>query len=98
MGVLETDYLVVGAGADRIVVHRCAHRRSRRTPVVVMVDRRSLPGGTGTTPTRSCGFTKPPPATGSAAKLGDDRIDESGFNAGLYEQADASRSATTSGG
>lgn len=86
MGVIETDYLVVGAGAagmaftDELIGHTDAD--------VVMVDRRDRPGGTGTTRIRSCASIRPPANYGvNSRMLGTETIDTIGPNAGSYERA-----------
>lgn len=59
--LIETDYLVVGAGAagmtltDALVTHSDAS--------VTLVERRHAPGGIGSMHIPSCGSTSRPPST-----------------------------------
>lgn len=89
MRELETDYLVVGAGAsgmafvDTLVASTDAE--------VVLVDRRHLPGGHWLDAYPFVRLHQPSAYYGVASRpLGDDRIDEHGPNAGWYERASAS--------
>ena len=59
---LDTDYLVVGAGAAGLAFTDALVDASDAD--VIVVDRRSDPGATGTTPTRSSGCTSPRRSTG----------------------------------
>src|SRR4051794_39697588 len=86
MTTLETDYLVVGAGAagmafvDEILTHTEAD--------VVLVDRRHLPGGHWNDAYPFVTLHLPSAYYGvNSRPLGADRIDEHGTNAGLYERA-----------
>ena len=86
MGRIETDYLVVGAGAsgmafvDALVAERDVD--------VVMVDRRHRPGGHWLDAYPFVRLHQPSAVYGvPSRKLGDDRIDETGPNAGFYERA-----------
>ncbi len=89
MGVdLNTDYLVIGAGisglafADTLVAHSDAD--------IVIVDRRSAPGGHWTDVYPFVRLHSPSAYYGvSSLRLGQDRIDTEGPNAGLYERATA---------
>jgi hypothetical protein len=85
---IETDYLVVGAGASGMGFVDALIDESDAE--VVMVDRRHRPGGHWHdaypfvrlhTPSATYGVNSRP--------LGEDRIDESGPNAGFYERATA---------
>ena len=85
---LETDYLVVGAGAsgmafvDTLIEHSDAD--------VVMVDRRHRPGGHWHDAYPFVRLHQPAAAYGvSSTMLGEDRIDETGVNAGMYELSSA---------
>lgn len=87
---LETDYLVVGAGAsgmafvDALIEHSDAD--------VIMVDRRHRPGGHWHDAYPFVRLHQPSACYGvSSTMLGDDRIDEFGSNAGMYELASASQ-------
>jgi len=83
---LETDYLIVGAGAagmafaDSLVTESDAD--------VVMVDRRDRPGGHWRNAYSFVRLHQPSPFYGvNSRRLGNDSIDQSGSNAGLYERA-----------
>jgi len=52
MNEIDTDYLVVGAGATAMAFVDTLLTESDAR--IAMVDRRHRPGDTGTTPTRSC--------------------------------------------
>jgi hypothetical protein len=86
MGGLETDYLVVGAGAagmafvDSLIAESDAD--------VVIVDRRHRPGGHWNDAYPFVRLHQPSAFYGVNSRvLGCDSIDESGPNAGLYERA-----------
>lgn len=89
MGVdLNTDYLVIGAGvsglafADTLVAHSEAD--------IVIVDRRRDPGGHWTDVYPFVRLHSPSTYYGvDSLRLGQDRIDTEGLNAGLYERATA---------
>ncbi|HZR96741.1 MAG TPA: NAD(P)-binding protein, partial [Gaiellaceae bacterium] len=88
MRELETDYLVVGAGAsgmafaDTLVAHSDAD--------VVLVDRRHRPGGHWLDAYSFVRLHQPSAYYGVESRpLGADRIDEHGPNAGFYERASA---------
>ncbi len=85
---LSTDYLVIGAGmsglafADTLVAHSDAE--------VVVVDRRTAPGGHWADVYPFVRLHSPSAFYGvHSLALGDDRIDTEGPNAGLYERASA---------
>ncbi len=85
---LTTDYLVIGAGisglafADTLIAHSDAD--------VVIVDRRSAPGGHWTDVYPFVRLHSPSAYYGvSSMRLGHDRIDTEGPNTGLYERATA---------
>ncbi|WP_148046795.1 NAD(P)-binding protein [Nocardioides pocheonensis] len=85
---LETDYLVVGAGAsgmafvDALIEHSDAD--------VIMVDRRHRPGGHWHDAYPFVRLHQPAACYGvSSTDLGQDRIDERGNNAGMYELSSA---------
>ena len=86
MREVETDYLVVGAGAsgmafaDTLVAHTDAD--------VVLVDRRHQPGGHWLDAYPFVRLHQPSAYYGvESLSLGDDRVDEHGPNAGFYERA-----------
>src|SRR3954471_6442236 len=86
MTTLETDYLVVGAGAagmafvDEILTHTEAD--------VVLVERRDQPGGHWNDAYPFVTLHLPSAYYGvNSRPLGTDRVDEHGPNAGLYERA-----------
>jgi len=88
MRVLETDYLVIGAGAsgmafaDTLIAHSDAE--------VVLVDRRHAPGGHWLDAYPFVRLHQPSAYYGvESLPLGQDRIDEHGPNAGFYERASA---------
>jgi hypothetical protein len=87
-GELETDYLVVGAGAagmaftDEILTHSNA--------TVAIVDRRHAPGGHWLDAYPFVRLHQPSAFYGvSSVPLGENTIDRSGTNAGFYELASA---------
>lgn len=89
MRTIETDYLVVGAGAtgmaftDSLVADSDAQ--------VVMVDRRHRPGGHWNDAYPFVRLHQPSAYYGvNSLPLGQDRIDADGPNAGGYDRADAS--------
>lgn len=86
--MLETDYLVVGAGAsgmaftDEVIAHSDAQ--------VVLVDRRYRPGGHWNDAYPFARLHQPSAYYGVNSRvLGADAIDEAGSNAGFYERASA---------
>src|SRR5215470_12444507 len=88
MTPLETDYLVIGAGAagmaftDELIANCDAD--------VVMVDRRHRPGGHWNDAYPFVRLHQPSANYGVNSRvLGNNRIDESGPNAGFYERATA---------
>jgi hypothetical protein len=87
MEVLETDYLVVGAGATSLAFCDALIEVDQDADIVV-VDRRSAPGGHWNDAYPFVRLHQPAACYGvNSRRLGDDQIDEVGFNAGLYEQA-----------
>src|SRR2546425_2620626 len=88
MREIKTDYLVVGAGAsgmafvDSLITHSDAD--------VVMVDRRHRPGGHWIDAYPFVRIHQTSANYGVTSRLlGDNRVDESGPNAGFYERATA---------
>ena len=88
MREVETDYLVIGAGAagmafvDTLVAHTDAE--------VVLVDRRHQPGGHWLDAYPFVRLHQPSAYYGVESRsLGNDRIDQHGPNAGFYERASA---------
>ena len=86
MREVETDYLVVGAGAsgmafaDTLVAHTDAE--------IVLVDRRHRPGGHWLDAYPFVRLHQPSAYYGVESRsLGNNRIDEHGPNAGFYERA-----------
>ena len=86
MNHIETDYLVVGAGAsgmafvDALIVESDVD--------VVLVDRRHAPGGHWLDAYPFVRLHQPSAFYGvNSMSLGQDRVDESGHNAGFYERA-----------
>ncbi len=86
MREIETDYLVIGAGATGIAfVDALVHRADVD---VVMVDRRSRPGGHWLDAYPFVRLHQPSATYGvDSRELGSGRIDTSGPNAGYYELA-----------
>ena len=88
MREIETDYLVVGAGASGMAFTDALIAASDAE--VVMVDRRHRPGGHWNDDYSFVRLHQPSALYGVASRpLGQDRIDESGINAGFYERATA---------
>ncbi len=89
---VETDYLVVGAGATGMAFTDALIDGSEAT--VVMVDRRPVPGGHWNDAYPFVRLHQPSAIYGvNSTNLGQDQIDESGLNAGFYEQATGSEIA-----
>ncbi len=88
MREIETDYLVVGAGASGMAFTDTLIARSDAD--VVMVDRRHRPGGHWLDAYQFVRLHQPSAYYGVASRrLGNDRIDEFGPNAGFYERSTA---------
>jgi hypothetical protein len=86
VGEIETDYLVVGAGASAMAFVDVLLAESDAR--VVLVDRRHRPGGHWLDAYPFVRLHQPSAIYGVASRpLGQDRIDESGPNAGFYERA-----------
>lgn len=86
--ILETDYLVVGAGAAAMAFVDALVAASDAT--VVMVDRRHAPGGHWNEGYPFLRLHQPSAYYGvNSMPLGGDAIDRQGLNAGLYERASA---------
>lgn len=89
MGSIETDYLVVGAGASGMAFTD-ALLDATSDADVVFVDRRHRPGGHWNDDYPFVRLHQPSALYGVASRtLGADRIDDSGPNAGYYERATA---------
>ena len=88
MRAIETEYLVIGAGATGMAFTDALVADSDAT--VVMVDRRHAPGGHWNDAYPFVRLHGPSANYGvNSVRLGRDRIDASGLNAGFYEQATA---------
>lgn len=88
MGEIETDYLVIGAGASAMAFVDALLAGSEAR--VTLVDRRHRPGGHWLDAYPFVRLHQPSAVYGVASRrLGQDRIDESGPNAGFYERATA---------
>jgi hypothetical protein len=88
MRSVDTDYLVVGAGASGMAFVDSLLAASDAR--VVLVDRRDRPGGHWLDAYSFVRLHQPSAYYGVASqRLGEDRIDASGVNAGYYERADA---------
>jgi hypothetical protein len=86
MDEIETDYLVVGAGATGMAFVDALIAGSDTD--VVMVDRRPAPGGHWLDDYPFVRLHQPSACYGVDSRvLGNDRIDDSGPNAGFYERA-----------
>jgi hypothetical protein len=82
----EVDYLVVGAGATGMAFTDALIAESDAS--VVLVDRRDAPGGHWHDAYPFVRLHQPSAFYGvNSVHLGRDRIDQSGLNAGFYEQA-----------
>lgn len=89
MREIETDYLVVGAGASAMAFVDAVLSGSPGARVV-MVDRRHGPGGHWLDAYPFVRLHQPSANYGVASRpLGEDRIDAAGINAGFYERASA---------
>jgi NAD(P)-binding Rossmann-like domain len=87
--VIETDYLVVGAGATGMAFTDSLVGASGAE--ALMVDRRHRPGGHWNDDYPFVRLHQPSAFYGVLSRrLGNDRIDETGPNAGFYERATAS--------
>ena len=85
---IETDYLVVGAGASGLAF--ADSLLSEADVDVVLVDRRERPGGHWRNAYPFVRLHSPSAYYGvNSMPLGGDQLIESGRNAGFYEQADA---------
>ena len=88
MREIETDYLVVGAGASGMAFTDALLANSDAR--IVLVDRRHRPGGHWLDAYPFVSLHQPSANYGvSSRRLGEDRICESGINAGFYERASA---------
>ncbi|MEM8925217.1 MAG: NAD(P)/FAD-dependent oxidoreductase [Actinomycetota bacterium] len=84
--MIEVDYLVIGAGAMGMAFTDTILTESEAT--VAIVDRRGAPGGHWNDAYPFVRLHQPSSFYGvNSADLGQDRIDEHGLNAGLYELA-----------
>jgi hypothetical protein len=87
-GSLEVDYLVIGAGATGLAFTDALIADSDAS--VLMVDRRHGPGGHWNDAYPFIRLHQPSAFYGvNSLNLGEDRIDETGPNAGFYERATA---------
>ena len=88
MRLVETDYLVVGAGATGMAFVDTLVAESDVD--VVMVDRRHRPGGHWLDAYPFVRLHQPSAYYGvNSRALGNDRVDDSGPNAGFYERSTA---------
>ncbi len=88
MNTVETDYLVIGAGAAGMSFTDALIDADQYCEVV-MVDRRHAPGGHWNDAYPFVRLHQPAACYGvNSRPLGDDKLDECGVNAGLYQQAD----------
>ncbi|UJW32012.1 NAD(P)/FAD-dependent oxidoreductase [Saccharothrix sp. AJ9571] len=85
---IETDYLVIGAGATAMAFVDTLLTESQAT--VTLVDRYHRPGGHWTVAYPYVRLHQPSAMYGvNSRPLGEDRVDRIGWNAGLYELASA---------
>lgn len=88
MRSIETDYLVIGAGAAGMSFTDALIDADRDCDVVI-VDRRHAPGGHWNDAYPFVRLHQPAACYGvNSRPLGNDQLDERGLNAGLYQQAD----------
>ena len=88
MNAIETDYLVIGAGAAGMSFTDALIDAVQDCDIVV-VDRRHAPGGHWNDAYPFVRLHQPAACYGANSRpLGNDQLDESGSNAGLYQQAD----------
>ena len=88
MNAIETDFLVVGAGAAGMSFTDALIDADRNCDVV-MVERRYAPGGHWNDAYPFVRLHQPAACYGvNSRPLGDEQLDEHGLNAGLYQQAD----------
>lgn len=88
MKTIETDYLVIGAGAAGLSFTDALIEEDRDCDVV-MVDRRHAPGGHWNDAYPFVRLHQPAACYGvNSRPLGNNRLDEDGLNAGLYQQVD----------
>lgn len=88
MATIETDYLVIGAGASGMAFTDALIADSGAE--VVIVDRRHRPGGHWNDGYPFLRLHQPSAYYGvNSRELGNNRIDETGPNAGFYERASA---------
>ncbi len=88
MSAIETDYLVIGAGAAGMSFTDALIDADQGAEVV-MVERRHAPGGHWNDAYPFVRLHQPAACYGvNSRPLADDRLDERGLNAGLYQQAD----------
>lgn len=86
---IETDYLIVGAGASGMAFADALVARSDAD--VVLVDRRHNPGGHWNDDYKFVRLHQPSAYYGvDSLQLGEDRFDTAGANAGSYERATGS--------
>jgi cation diffusion facilitator CzcD-associated flavoprotein CzcO len=83
---IETDYLIIGAGASALAFADAL--LSEADVEVVIVDRRSRPGGHWNDAYSFVRLHQPSASYGvNSRALGNDSIDRTGPNAGFYERA-----------
>ena len=88
MNAIETDYLVIGAGAAGMSFTDALIDADQDSDVV-MVDRRLAPGGHWNDSYPFVRLHQPAACYGvNSRALGNDELDERGLNTGLYQQAD----------
>ena len=88
MDVLETDYLIIGAGASGMAFADTI--LSETDHEMILVDRRTQPGGHWVDAYPFVELHQPSAYYGvNSLPLGADRLDTSGINAGFYERAGA---------
>ena len=89
MPELKADYLVIGAGAMGMAFTDVLMTESDKT--VILVDRHDRPGGHWNDAYPFVRLHQPSAFYGvNSRKLGNDTIDQAGWNAGLFELASGS--------
>ncbi|MEM9179026.1 MAG: NAD(P)-binding protein [Pseudomonadota bacterium] len=88
MDVIQTDYLIIGAGASGMAFADTI--LSETDHEMILVDRRTQPGGHWVDAYPFVELHQPSAYYGvNSLPLGEDRIDTTGINAGFYERAGA---------
>jgi len=90
---LNTDYLIIGAGAQGMIFADQLLTDSDAS--IVMVDRRHMPGGHWNDAYSFIRLHLPTAYYGAGSrKVGSDRVEETGLNKGFHEQASGAEVAS----